>query len=163
MIICGSAAEDNFSFEDLVDAECKVVQQMAKHYGLPEPATIKSLQEKYEIIYVYPVPTCIKAAALWALDSDVEVRIVRHISLGKEVPLLPEETCRSLCQDYGLNALSHNGPLSAKTKLMFMPKEAEKLGDCLFPLAHPLLDIITAVQRSTEEAVLQEAGLGNSK
>ena len=41
MILCGPAEEDNFSFEDLVEAEFDVVQRMAEHYRKPGPAASK--------------------------------------------------------------------------------------------------------------------------
>lgn len=166
VILCGPAAEDNFSFEDLVDAECRVVQEMAHFYGVKEPATIKDLEKTYEIIYVFPVRTCIKAAGLWALDANVEVWTIRNINFGMEIPLLSEEVCQSLFEEYGLYDWSHNSQfMSGVPKLLFMPKEAEVLlGSCnCFPLVHPLLDIITAVQHSTEQAVLQETRPGRSK
>lgn len=155
VIFCGPAAEDNFRFEDLVDAEFKVVQLMAKHYGKAVPATIKDLKDIYRVMYVAPFPTCIKAAGLWALDAEVDIWIHSNVNYGMKH--LKEEECKSLCDECGLRPNS-TIPLISSLKLMFMPEEARTLvsrDSVCFTLTHSILDIAAAVQKAAEEAAIQ--------
>lgn len=154
ILFCGHAAEDNYSFEDLVDAEFRVVQRIARHCGKAEPTTIKDLKDLYAAIYVAPFPTCIKAAGLWALDAEVDSWIYSNVDYGSKQ--LTREECKSLCDEWGLRP---NSTLPKPgSRLMFMPEEARGIaGDqsVCFTLAPSLLDIVTEVQKATQEAVIE--------
>ena len=157
ILFCGPAAEDTYSFEDLVDAEFKVVQRIARHYGKAEPATIKDLKDIYKAMYVAPFRTCIKAAGLWALDAEVDSLI--HSSVNYGIKHLTREECESLCNECGLMPNS-TLPSLPKPHLMFMPEEAKTLvghESVCFTLTPSLLDIVAEVQRATEEAAFEVA------
>lgn len=157
MILCGPAEEDNFSFEDLVEAEFDVVQRMAEHYRKPGPATVQSFRDMYRLIYVAPFTSCIKAAALWALDSGTEVLISMGINYDNK-PKLSEDACQRLCEEYCLNArFDYSGGFQQHSRVMFMPEELQGLcsAENLFQLINKTLEMVKNAQRTTEEAVWQ--------